>query len=140
MNDFTDVFYVIGAMIIFSILSVNTFNYIGINEEFQYQSELQQNAVVVANEVITEMRWISDKDRFNPNRGDFVGNDYPRTVTMVVGDDDEFEFDYDVDVQVNDTTIAGSNSVNKAIYVTVSSEYLEDNQKVRMRYIKTLPN
>lgn len=140
MNDYSDIIFLTGAMIIFSTLSLNTIKFFNTVDEIEYQSKLQYNGISVAQDKIEEIRWISDQDRFRSGSSDFLERDYPTVVTQAYGDDNEYEFDYSVDIDVSPTNITGSNASNYRVTVTVSNSYLPDNQTITTEYIKSFGN
>lgn len=139
MSDYSDLIYLMAAMIIYSILALNAAHYFRINEQFQYQSEIQYNAIAVAQDVIDEIRWINDINKFDENSGQFIGDDYPKTIEFSVGNN-EYSLDYEVDIIVSDTNVTGSNAVNKLVKIIVTNEYLPENQRTQMNYVKSFVN
>ncbi|SMO82059.1 hypothetical protein [Gracilimonas mengyeensis] len=137
MNDYSDIIYLMGAMIIFSMLSLNVSHFFRINEQFQYQNEIEYNGVALAQDIIEEVRWISDPDRITNGNQDCICNDYPQTITREFGPGQNNSLDFTVDLTITDVSVPGSNAVNKRIEVMVTNEYLPDNQVIEMEYIKS---
>ncbi|MEP1150468.1 MAG: hypothetical protein JXR20_02985 [Balneola sp.] len=140
MNDYSDIIFLTGAMIIFSTLSLNTVKFFNTNDQIEYQSKLQYNGIAVAQDKIEEIRWIADEDRFKAGSSSFLERDYPSTVTQTYGDENQFEFDYTVNVDVAPTSITGSNATNYRVTVLVSNSELPDNQTITTEYIKSFGN
>ena len=126
-----------GAMIIFSMLSLNASHFFRTAEQFQYQNAIQYNGIAVAQDKIEEIRWISDEQRFKTSSSSFIENDYPVIETQIFGSEGEFVLEYSINVTVVSTNIAGSNASNYLITVLVSNEYLAENQVIKMDYIKS---
>lgn len=126
-----------GAMIIFSMLTLNTSRFFRTAEQLQYQNSIQYNGIALAQDKIEEIRWIDDELRFKSNSFSFLENDYPNTVTQVFGGSNQYEMDYTIDVEVSLTAISGSNARNYNVTVIVSNEYLQENQTITMKYIKS---
>lgn len=137
MNDYSDIVFLMGAMIIFSMLTLNTARFFRTAEQLQYQNTIQYNGIAIAQDKIEELRWISDEQRFKSNSFSFLEDDYPATETQILGNNGEFNMDYTVDVDIEATAISGSNARNYLITVVVSNQYLEANQTVTMQYIKS---
>lgn len=137
MTDYSEIIYVMGAMIIFSMLSLNASHFFRVNEQFQYQSQIQYNAVAVAKDVMDDIRWISDKRRVTQTSSQCICNDFPKTVTRQFGTDNSYAMDYRVNISISDTNISGTNTLNKIVTVDVSNEYLPDNQSVKVSYLKS---
>lgn len=137
MNDYSDIIFLMGAMIIFSMLTLNTATFFRTAEQLQYQNTIQYNGVAIAQDKIEQLRWIADEQRFQSGSIDFIENDYPATETQVFGSNGEYNMDYNVDVDIELTSVSGSNARNYLITVIVSNEYLEENQNVTMQYIKS---
>lgn len=137
MNDYSDIIFLMGAMIIFSMLTLNTAIYFRTAEQLQYQNTIQYNGIAIAQDKIEELRWIADEQRFKSNSYSFLEGDYPATVTQVFGSSGEYEMDYSIDIDIVSTSVSGSNARNYSITVFVSNEYLAENQTITMQYIKS---
>lgn len=140
MNDYSDIIFLTGAMIIFSSLSLNTIEFFNAADQLEYQSRLQYNGIAVAQDKIEEIRWIADEDRFKNGTSDFLERDYPSVVTQSYGSSNQYQFDYSVDLDVSPTNITGSNATNYRVTVTVSNSFLPDNQSITTEYIKSFGN
>lgn len=137
MNDYSDIIFLMGAMIIFSMLTLNTAIYFRTAEQLQYQNTIQYNGIAIAQDKIDELRWLADEQRYKSNSYSFLEIDYPATVTQIFGSSGEYEMDYTVDIDIVSISIAGSNARNYSIIVLVSNEYLSENQTVSMQYVKS---
>ena len=137
MNDYSDLIYLMAAMIIFSILSLNAAFFFNINEQFQYQSEIEYNGIAVAQDIIDQVRWIQNEDLLDESDNDCICDEYPKTLTISF---DDYELEYVVDISINDTSITGSTTINRIVEVTVSNEYLPDAQQIKMKYLKSFSN
>lgn len=134
MNDYSDLIYLMAAMIIFSMLSLNAAYFFNVNEQFQYQAELEFNAITVAQDIIDQVRWISNEDLLDEDDNECICDDYPKAITISI---DDFELEYIADIAIKDTTISGSSAINRIVEITVSNEFLPETQQIKMRYLKS---
>jgi hypothetical protein len=126
-----------GAMIIFSMLTLNTSRFFQTAEQLQYQNGIQYNGIALAQDKIEEIRWIQDEQRFKSSSFSFLENEYPNMVSQVFGSSDQYQMEYLVDVDITPSAIAGSNARNYVVTVLVSNEFLTDGQTITMKYIKS---
>lgn len=137
MNDYSDLIYLMAAMIIFSMLSLNAAYFFNINEQFQYQSDIEYNGIAIAQDILEQVRWIQNKNLLDTGRSACICNDYPKTITLSV---DDYELDFTADISIKDTSISGSAAINRIVEVSVSNQYLPHAQNIRMRYLKSFAN
>lgn len=137
MSDYSDIIYLMGAIIIFSLVSLNASHFFRVNEQFQYRSEIQYNGIAVAQDIIEDIRWISDRNRFIPGSGNCICDEYPKTITQILGTDDQYQMDYQINIELTDIDVDGSNATNTLIVVTVTNEYLSEGDFIKMEYIKS---
>lgn len=140
MNDYSDIIYLMGAMIVFSLLSLNASYMFRNSDIVSFQSEIEYSGIALAQDIIDEVKWISDKDKLDPTKSSCICNDYPKTITVQLGSSASDKLDYEVDMQVSDTLITGSNSVNRFVKITVNSSYFLNGQTINTEYLKSFSN
>lgn len=125
-----------GAMIIYSMLSMQTSRMFQLNNRVQINSEIEYNAVSIAQNEIDQLRWVKNEEDF-----DNYVDDFPTEKFLTVGND---TLVYTVDVNSSNINIPGSNITNKNITVTVTNEYLNningensDDHFVKLQLIKS---
>lgn len=137
MNDYSDLIYLLGAIMAFSLLSLHTNRMLQMNNRLQLNAEIEYNAVAVAQDQIDQIRWMRTESDFVSHQ-----NTFPKEVLMVTGDD---TLVYDVDMSFEDVNLPGSheNIISKRVQVTVKNRYLllndhEDNeQAVKFEFMKS---
>lgn len=160
MNDYFEIIYAMGAMLIFSMLLVSANGYIVQNQKFRVESEFEYAALGIAESIISEARSkafdhnvatgegvnepqdLTPTDDLGPASGegypdfndfdDFIA--YPDTVTT---DHGAFVVDvnvYYVRMNEPDSPI-GERTWHKRMDVTVDSRYMDTS--ARMSYIRS---
>lgn len=136
MDSYYDIIYLMGAMLVFSLLTIQTNRMFQINNRIQINSEIEYNAISVAQDQIDKLRWIKNEGDFNS----FV-NDFPKDIPMAFEEETLY---FNVDIQAKDANIPGSNIINKHITVSVTNKYLKTNESedpgstaVKLEFIKS---
>jgi carotenoid cleavage dioxygenase-like enzyme len=134
MNDYSDIIFLMGAMVIFSLLSMNTSRMFQMNNRVQMEAEIEYHAVSIAQNEIDRVRWIESESAFDNH----VTNSFPKEVPIAINNDTLF---YDVGMDVTDINISGSNTTNKKATVTVTNKFLKTNNTgVKLEFIKSFTN
>lgn len=121
MNDYSDIIFLMGAMIIFSLLTLQTTRTFQLNNRLQMNGELEYSAISIAQDQVDKMRWMQNQTAFN----NFVSN-FPQTVPLTVQGN---TLDFNVDVTVQNIALPNSNVPNRRVTVTVTNDYLKTNQQ-----------
>lgn len=131
MNDYSDLIFLMGAMIVFSLLSLQVSRTFQMNNRIQMEAEIEYNAVSIAQNEIDRVRWINSESDLNNHV-----STYPKEVPLAVNGDTLF---YDVGINTSDVSIPNSNVDNKQVTVEVTNEYLESNNGsgVQLQFIKS---
>lgn len=128
MSDYSDLFFLIGAIAIYAILVTATNRTMLQNNNLLTSTEMEYGAVSVAQNVIEKARWMSYSNATEGNLEN-VNQDSLYNVEVNI------EEPYDVD---------GSERLNKKINIIVSSPYVQNtngnSSKVTMSFIKTERN
>ena len=140
MQGYDEVLYVVGAMIIFSLLSIQVNQMFIKNDQNIADGEVEYNAISLAEEHIDRIKFMT---KFKDLK-DYV-NKYPEYDTVDVGNGD---LRYYVEIDHQDENISGSNVINRHVFITVRSEYLgngkdatvDNNNFVKMDFIKSFRN
>lgn len=154
MSGYSELFYVMFAMILFSVILANSNRLIHRNTLIQVEGELEQEVVALGQEIIEEAI-TKEFDEVTVGKelppavipGDFTGNGSlgpdGETSRKDYNDFDDYNGhsetartrhgDFSIDVEVfyvdenNDYQFTTSNSTFKKILVTITSEFLKDN-------------
>lgn len=98
MTSYAELFYLVGAMILFSMLSLNTARSFNQTRQTIYQSEAEYRAVAVAQDELDKVQWIYDPNDLDPSSGTYVYNstDYPKSYTSTYGSSDQYNTTYTI--------------------------------------------
>lgn len=117
MHDYADIIYLMGAMLIFSLLSLQANRMFLTNTKMRVETEVEYHAVALAQDYADQILWMDS----NAELQNFV-SEYPKDVDAEVGEGQTLPFW--VDLKVEDYTLTGSNVTNKRVIVIVKSRYL----------------
>ena len=136
MTDYSDLVYLMGGMIIFSLLSLQTTRLFQLNNRVQMNAEIEYNAISIAQNEIDQIKWIQSESNFNSH----ISN-YPKQVPLAVKSDTLY---YTVDITAKDITISGSSVNNKKISIKITNKYLKTNSDskpgdrfIRLQFVKS---
>ncbi len=139
MNDFTDVFYVMVAMVIFSMLTVNTARSFISSSDTVIRSDVEYRAIIRAQDEIDQVKLIGreDEDRLNPNDADYIFENYPITVSETFGLSDEYSDTYEIDASSEYIDEGDIHVKRYLITVNLTNTYLDPEINVTLTYIKS---
>lgn len=121
MNDYTDLIYLLAAILVFSLLSMQVNRSIFRNNMMQTQSSVEYHAIAHAQNYTDQLQWIRSE-----NELDVFANEFPRTDEVIYDESDNQTLPFLVDIAVTDTILQNSNVINKHVVVSVQSLYLEN--------------
>jgi len=136
MNDYSDLLFLIGAMVVFAMLSINASNIFRINNSGLVLAEVEYNAIALAQDEIDEVRWLPDEEIDQLDPGDPAYR-YANTVTKTVEIDDQ-EIDYQLSGTSTPITFSDLDITSFKVKVTVNSQYLPG-QEITQTTIKSFP-
>lgn len=127
MNDYSDLLFLVGAIAIYALLTINTNRAMLNNSRALTTTEMEYGAVSVAQNIIEKARWMKYENINNSNKQNLADlNTNPN---------------YNVEIDLRQISLSGSDRPNKEIKVIVTSNYLKkgnnNSSSVTMRYIKT---
>jgi hypothetical protein len=135
MNDFSDILFLSAAMVIFSMLTMNTSRSFQATSNASIQSDLEYRAVGVAQSEIDAIRW-ADEKLVNPASGDYLYDNDPITKTVTYGFNNEFSEVYKL--KRSSTLIENSYKQKRyKIVIHVESDEAASPITLDMEYIKT---
>ena len=132
MNDYSDLIYLMGAMIIFSLLSVQTTRLFQINSKMQVRGEITYNAISIAESQIEKVRWLKTEGSLYS-----YANSFPKQVPLVISGDTLL---YTAKMQVRDASLASANIDSKKVTVSVTNEFMKNNASqsaVELQFLKS---
>jgi len=121
MNDYSDIFYLIGAILVFSLLSMQVNRLIFRNNLIQMQSGVEYHVVTHAQDYADQIQFMRSEDDLD----DFADL-FPRTDSVSFDDSDPSAvLPFLVNVEVSDTTLVDSNVDNKFVRISLNNQFLE---------------
>jgi hypothetical protein len=136
MSSYAELTYLIGAMIIFGFLSLNTARSFNSNRQAIYQAEAEYRAIAVAQDELDKVQWIYDSDELDPNSGDYVYASYPINEVHNYGSSDQYSSTF----IINGTSelIEDTGSMKKyQVTVTVLNQNVTPEVFITLEYVKS---
>lgn len=131
MNDYSDLIFLMGAMILFSLLTMNVSRSMVNNTQKITQSHIEYNGISLAHSIIEQAQW-APKDSLDPNQPskymfDGYSKNNPQKETLQLGSSNQYQIDYYIYVDVqNNYSVPTSSTNNKKITVGVTSPHLHE--------------
>jgi len=133
MTDYSDIILLMGAMIVFSLLTIQTNRAFQLNNRMQINGEIKYNAISIAQDQLEKVQWIHSKSELNS----YI-NSFPKVISTPIGNG---SMNYNVDLKSSDITIPDSNVDTKRIEVSVTNKYLKQNssgnEAIKLQLLKS---
>lgn len=110
MTNYSEILYLIAAMIVFSFLSLNTAKSFNNSRQTLYIADAERRAIGVARDEIDKVQWIYDPNELDPNSPNFLYANYPIIKTQSYGNKDQY---------------------TSTFTITATSELIEDTGKMK---------
>ncbi|WP_020402052.1 type IV pilus modification PilV family protein [Gracilimonas tropica] len=135
MNDFSDVIFLMVAMVVFSMLTINTSRSFMNTTSTSIQSTIEYRAIALAQDELDNIRW-APEIHLNPTSNQYLFDSDPITTTVEYGSSDEFSEEYEV---TRNSVLIENTSTQKQYRVTVqvTSDATDPPVQVQLEYIKT---
>lgn len=136
MQSYSDIFFLGAAMVLFSMLSMNTArNFNQIREAF-YRGEAEYRAIAVAQDEIDKVQWIYNDDDLDPDSFTYVYEDYPKKEVHTYGSSDQYS---DTLLVFGNSTLIGDTGSQKRYQVSISVliERTDPDVFVTLDYVKS---
>lgn len=135
MSDYSDLIFLTGAMIVFSMLSMNTTRNFQSTAQRIYQTDIEYRALSLAQDEIEVVRWASESD-LNPNSSNYLYEDDPVQRTIYYGNSDQYSETFEL--KRSSTQIQNSADMNRyRIRVIVESDAVTPEISDTLEYIKS---
>lgn len=135
MTDYSDIIFMMAAMLVFSMLSLSVNRSMTINNAFLTQQEADYHALTIAQEIIDDIRWISSE-----NDLDSYVSQYPETLSYSTDSQSGFSIPFNINVTSESIDISGGSLSSFLVEVTVNSQYMtggESGKPIKLDYIKS---
>lgn len=125
MNDYSDLVYLISAMVLFSLLTLNVSRTLVLNSKDLAENEVEYQGVTVAQSIIDEAKW--------KNKGDFIDLDGNSDKENIEG------VDYNFELEVDPINVEGTDGDDYELTVSVGSNYFnsEEDYPIKLTYIRS---
>ncbi|MDR9416355.1 MAG: hypothetical protein RI564_08725 [Gracilimonas sp.] len=135
MNDFSDVIFLMAAMMVFSMLTLNTSKKFMSATSTSLQSTVEYRAIGLAQDKIDEIRW-SPEEELSPSSSQYLFESDPYTETITYGSSSEYSENYEV-TRTSQLIENTSDQKQYRITVKVSSDATQPPVEAQLEYIKT---
>jgi hypothetical protein len=136
MTGYADIFYLIGAIVVFSLLSLQVNRMMVRNDIIQMESTIEYHVAAHAQDYADLIQLIETEDDLE----NFLNN-FPRVDSVSFDENNSSAMlEYQVNIEASDTTLPNSNVTNKAIHISLNNEYLSANKPskaIRLKLIKS---
>lgn len=135
MADYSDVIFLMGAMVMFSFLTLSVNRTLLMNEMNRVGHESNYYALTVAQESVDELRWVNTEADLDAEL-----NDYPKTVNYKNDSSKDASMPFTVDITKTTSVMDNDDIRSVELLVSVSSDYGiggEGSNPVQLRYTKS---
>lgn len=139
MNDYSDVLYLTAAMVIYSLLTMNTARSFLSTSETVIRSDVEYRTIIRAQDEIEQIKLIprEDEDLLNPNHGNYMFNNYPITDVELFGYSDEYSDSFIINGMSEYIDEADPLVKRYKVVITVTNESVDPSTEVNLIFIKT---
>jgi len=139
MNDYSDVLYLTAAMVIYSLLTINTAKSFLSTSENVIRADVEYRTIVKAQDEIDEVKLIprEDENRLNPNHIDYMFVNYPVTSVESFGTNNQYSDTYIISGQ-SEYIDEGDPLVRRyRVTITVQNQSITPSTEVNLIFIKS---
>jgi hypothetical protein len=135
MADYSDLFFLMGAMIMFSFLTMSVNRTLLMNEMNRVGHESNYYALTVAQESIDELRWVKTEGDLDAEL-----DTYPKTINYKNDTDQDASIPFNVDINKTTSVIETDDVRSIELVINVSSDYGiggEGSSPVKLQFTKS---
>lgn len=136
MSSYAELIYLMGAMVVFSLLSVTTARNFNSTRQTVYQAEAEYRAIAVAQDEIDKVQWIYDPTDLDPSSPSYVYKDYPITEEHTYGNSNQYTSTFIIN---GNSVLLEDDGAMKKYQVTISvlNQEVTPEVFITMDYIKS---
>lgn len=136
MSSYSDIIFLSAALVVFSLLTVNTARSFQTNSQNRYKSDIEFRAITMAQDEIDKIQWIYDENELNPASGVYIYSSYPKKETLFYGDSNQYSEEFIIEAS---SSLIENSSLQKRylVSITISNDSFSPNVAATMTYIKT---
>ena len=90
MTSYSEIIYLISAMVVFSYLSLNTAKSFNNSRQTLYSTEAEIRAITFAQDELNKLQWSYDHNDLDVNNAQYIFLGYPILKTETYGDSDQY--------------------------------------------------
>ena len=135
MTDYSDIFFLMGAMIMFSFLTMSVNRSLLMNEMNRTGHESNYYALTVAQESIDELRWVKTEAELDAELAI-----YPKTINYKNNSDKDGSVPFNVDINKTTSVIDNDDVRTVEMVINVESDYGiggEESKPVQLQFTKS---
>lgn len=139
MNDYSDILFLMAAMMILSLLTASMAKVYVVTQQEFVRSELEYRVIATVQDQIDEIRWEENPTAFDSTHGDYRFDSYPVSKEIRFGPGNRYVDQVKIDasaVQVEDSDTMSRYKVT----VTVTNDYLRPEVTATLSYTKSYQN
>lgn len=147
MNDYSDLLYLLGAIVLYSILTLNVSTNLVMNNRNLSESEVEYSGIALADGLVEQAMWASKKELDSDDSEyifDGYSKNYPKHEVIEMGPSNQYKIDYYIYAEVDDVSVSGSSTNNKKITVGVTSPFFYNdfdstfsNYPIELEFVKS---
>lgn len=124
MADYSDIFFLMGAIIMFSFLTMSVNRTMLMNDLNKDGHESNYYALTVAQERIDEVRWLQNETELNQYL-----NEFPKTIEYDHDTDQQGGIPFEVDITEQTTALDNDDVRSVELQIDVTSDYMIGGRK-----------
>jgi len=118
MTDYSDIFFLMGAMVMFSFLTLSVNRTLLTNEMNRVGHESNYYALTVAQESIDELRWVTTEAELDAEL-----DTYPRTINYKNDSDEDASIPFSVNINKTTSVIETDDVRTVELVINVQNDY-----------------
>ncbi|NBC26508.1 MAG: hypothetical protein GVY08_06585 [Bacteroidetes bacterium] len=121
MTDYSDIIFLMGAMVLFSFLMMSVNRTILMNDRSSLDHEIEYYALAIAQERVDELRWVTSESELDSELAS-----YPKTIMYSRDSGTADAIPFIVDIEKNTAPFENHNIRSVELLIGVNSEYALD--------------
>lgn len=121
MTDYSDIIFLMGAMVLFSFLMMSVNRTILMNDRSGLDHEIEYYALAIAQERVDELRWVTSESELDSELAS-----YPKTIMYNQDSGTADAIPFIVDIEKNTAPFENHNIRSVELLIGVNSEYALD--------------
>lgn len=133
MNDYSDLFFLLAALIIFSYLGRSASHMFFYLNNSLVESDIEYSAIALGQDIIDEVKWTNSVSELEMVRKKYDKKPF----TVKYGVTNSYQIVFNINMHTNTTPLPGSSSNNRHVWLTITSDYLPSDSSIELEFIKS---